>query len=235
MTLNLRIKALRAHLKLAVARSRTLHGKWAVAHKTGNMPLRTKRFRAWKKQVDWCKTLTARLQALEAAANAGVTTSSQAVADSISVFEGGQSSDGLFHPYQDSVGVWTIGYGHTNADGAPSVSAGTHPLTHAEAETLLHHDLNTYYTPAVAAAFKEYGIKPTQKEFDALTSFAYNLGPGDFTPAHDVGKALEAHNPQTVAKAILEYDEAGGQVLAGLLRRRRWEAQLYLGGTYSVT
>lgn len=204
--------ALQAQLRGALGQSRTLHGKWRAA-------------------VAKLVAINAKIAVL---APTFATVCTQALADAVGVFEGGQSSDGLFHAYQDVVGVWTIGYGHTAADGAPVPGPGVRALTKAEAETLLLHDLNTAYAPDVARAVKGFKWSVNQKQFDALTSFCYNLGPGYFGSNHDVGAAMSRHDATGVANAMMEYDRAGSQVLAGLLRRRTWERQLFLGGTYTV-
>src|SRR5205085_10293748 len=75
----------------------------------------------------------------------------------VAQWEGGQSKDGLFHPYQDSVGVWTIGFGHTEG-----VSAATAPWTLAQAETKLTEDLNVKYRPPIV----RLGLPFNQKQLD---------------------------------------------------------------------
>lgn len=189
---------------------------------------------AWRKSVSIVQQIGAEIQAEQKRRDKSASTASLDVAKSIAAWEGGRSADGMFRPYQDAVGVWTIGYGHTNADGAPSVGPGTRPLTTPQATALLLHDLNTNYAPSVNRACKGYGLHVTQKEFDALVSFCYNLGAGYFAPSHDIGQAMKAHDGNLLADRMLEYCHAGGQVLAGLLRRRKWEAQLFRGGTYTV-
>lgn len=123
------------------------------------------------------------------------------------------------HPYQDSVGVWTIGYGHT--EGVTSRSAH---MTEPQGRALLSKDLNAHYAPAVTNT----GIPLTQHEFDATVSFVYNLGPGLLAASHDFGRELHARHYRKAADAMLEYDTAGGQVLEGLRRRRVAERHLFL-------
>jgi lysozyme len=189
----------------------------------------------WKLWVNAVERVKANIQAEEQRRGITATTCSLDLAKAVAVWEGGESSDGLFHPYQDSVGVWTVGYGHTSADGPPIPGPGLRPLSREEATTLLLHDLNTSYAPAVEAAVKAAKWMLTQKQFDALTSFCYNLGPGYFSPNHDIGWAIRQHDVHGIAQDILHYNHAGGQVLAGLTRRREWESQLFEGGTYTVT
>jgi lysozyme len=130
--------------------------------------------------------------------------------------------------YHDSVGVPTVGYGHTENvhAGAVWVKGQRTPgrLTEAEATTLLHNDLNLHYAPAIRAI----GIKLDQNEFDALTSFVYNVGVGGVSNGTHIGKNLRAHNYRAAANSLLEWDKAGGSVLQGLLVRREAERTLFL-------
>jgi len=141
----------------------------------------------------------------------------------IADFEGGQSSDGLFHPYLDPVGVWTIGYGHTQG-----VGGRTKPLTRAEALALLRRDLDETYTPPVVRALKASGIAWTQPMLDATVSFVYNLGPGVLGPSYTFGRRLRDGNRKGAANSMLLYDKGGGRRLPGLTRRRRAEHKLFL-------
>jgi lysozyme len=123
------------------------------------------------------------------------------------------------HPYQDSVGVWTIGYGHTEG-----VNRHTKPITKAQATALLKKDLDKRYAPYVAAL----KLPLHQGMFDALVSFVYNLGPGAINSTTGVGRELRAHHWNKAADHMLEWDKAGGQVLEGLHRRRVAERHLFL-------
>jgi lysozyme len=130
--------------------------------------------------------------------------------------------------YHDSVGVPTVGYGHTENvhPGAVWVKGQRTPgrLTEAEATTLLHNDLNLHYAPTVRAL----GVKLDQNEFDALTSFVYNVGVGGVSTSTHVGKNLRDKNYRAAANSLLEWDKAGGKVLQGLLNRREAERTLFL-------
>lgn len=75
-------------------------------------------------------------------------------------------------PYRDSVGVWTLGIGHTAAAGNPDPKTFTGSLTISEAVGLLHHDILKYergVNNAVTVPLKQH-------EYDALVSFHYNTG-----------------------------------------------------------
>jgi lysozyme len=148
-------------------------------------------------------------------------------ADFIAGFEGGQSKDGLFHPYFDSIGgVWTVGFGHTEG-----VTRHTKPLTLKQTEELLTHDLNHAYAPAVDAQLHAYHARTLvgQNGFDALVSLAYNCGVGILSPIHTIGQALKKHDLKAAADAFLLYNHgANGRVEPGLTRRRKAERALFL-------
>lgn len=127
------------------------------------------------------------------------------------------------HPYRDAAGVWTIGYGHTHG-----VTSRSKPITRIQAMHLLEEDLDREYAPMVQHAMEEYHPKLHQDQFDALTSFCYNLGGGYFGRGHTMGDALHSRDHRKIADAFLAYDRAGGHVLPGLLRRRQAERHLFL-------
>lgn len=232
-----KLAALKLQLKRSVAASRRDHGVWMKYRNSGDHRRGHGAMVVWQKQVKKSASISASIQALQQQLQKSATTASEAVAKAIGSWEGGKGSDGRFHPYWDEFGkVWTIGYGHTNFDSGLRVSASTKPLTAAEAVSLLLHDLSTNYAPSVASYFKRYGWKNvTQKQFDACVSFAYNNGSGDFETSHTLGNAMHARDGAGMANAFLLYDHSGGVRLAGLTRRRRWERQLFLGGTYNVS
>ena len=118
--------------------------------------------------------------------------------------------------YQDSVGVWTIGYGCTT-----DVEPGQ-IITQAEAEARLSEDLK-HAESCVNAAVT---VPLTQHEFDACVSFVFNLGCGNFRKSTLLLKLLDS-DYDGAALEFRIWDKAGGQVLAGLTRRRMAEERLF--------
>ena len=118
--------------------------------------------------------------------------------------------------YQDSVGVWTIGYGHTKTAHEDKL------IIKSTADRLLAEDLaefekyvDTYVTVAL-----------TQNQFDALVSWTFNLGPGNLkesTMLKKLNQGLYAEVPDEMRR----WNKAGGKVLEGLIRRREAEAKLF--------
>ncbi|MEJ8326048.1 lysozyme [Kosakonia sacchari] len=126
--------------------------------------------------------------------------------------------------YQDSVGVWTIGYGWTQpVDGKP-ITKGMVIKTDT-AERLLKTGLVGYESDVSKLA----KVKLTQGQFDALVSFAYNLGVRSLSTS-TLLKKLNAGDYRGAADEFLRWNKAGGQVLDGLTRRRAAERELFLGG-----
>jgi len=125
--------------------------------------------------------------------------------------------------YLDSVGVKTIGYGHTKG-----VKLGM-VITETKGEQLLSEDL-AYFEKRVLELVK---IPLRQNEFDALVSFTFNVGEGNLkksTLLKRLNKLVYANNAmlKEVSKEFLKWDKAGGKVLAGLTKRREAERELFL-------
>ncbi len=113
--------------------------------------------------------------------------------------------------------VPTIGYGFTNGVKMGDV------MTRAEADARLIEELRPYEM----AVWQGCTNEPNQNEFDAMTSLAYNIGPGGFKRS----TVLKAHNRgdhQAAARALGLWNKSGGRVYAGLTKRRAEESALYL-------
>lgn len=123
--------------------------------------------------------------------------------------------------YQDSVQVWTIGYGHTQ-DVHQGIS-----ITQDKAEQLLQKDLGEFETAVENAV--SIDLDPNQ--FAALVSFCFNLGSGSLLES-TLLKALNAGNFQAAANEFPRWNKAGAEVLLGLTRRRLAERALFLNKTW---
>lgn len=120
--------------------------------------------------------------------------------------------------YQDMVGVWTIGYGHTGPDVKPGLV-----ITQQQADQLLVNDLAKFERGVNALVT----VKIKQSQFDALVSFSYNLGLGSLQQS-TLLRLLNAGNFQAAADQFLRWNRAGGHVVAGLSRRRAAERDMFL-------
>ena len=120
-------------------------------------------------------------------------------------------------------GVWTIGYGQTGNYYGKRVRRGmttTKALAHA---WLRDHSIKTY-EDAVTQAVK---VPLNQNQFDALVSFAYNVGVGALKQSTALRK-LNAGDYAGAADALTMWTKCNGKVLAGLVRRRKEERALFL-------
>lgn len=122
-----------------------------------------------------------------------------------------------FVAYQDSVGVWTIGYGHTrgvkqgdNCTQEQAIAWLIQDVAYAE------DDVNTYVL-----------VDLNQNEFDALVDFAFNLG-NDALNKSTLLRLVNHHDNEHAALEFEKWSHAGGKLVAGLLRRRQAEKALFL-------
>ena len=121
--------------------------------------------------------------------------------------------------YRCSAGVLTIGYGHTGND----VTAGM-TITQAQAEELLKNDVKKF---EIGVSALTTNIPLTQNQYDALVSFAYNVGLGAFQNSTLLKKLRENPTDKAIAAEFAKWNKAGGAVVAGLTNRRAQESQLY--------
>lgn len=123
--------------------------------------------------------------------------------------------------YKDSVGIWTIGYGTTTADKTitgTTIRQGLQ-ISQETADDWLRKSIDKKYGPKVDKYSK---YEWNQNEFDALVSFAYNIGSIDGLTASG------SRSKEEIADKILAYNRAGGKALSGLTRRRQAERALFI-------
>lgn len=117
--------------------------------------------------------------------------------------------------YRCAAGVWTIGYGHT-----ANVHSGM-SITQAQADTFLKQDCEKFEQYVNNRSYVPFTDKLNQNQFDALVSFAFNLGQGNL-------KKLCANRTISQIPAGMQlYCKAAGKTLPGLQRRRKEEAALF--------
>jgi lysozyme len=127
--------------------------------------------------------------------------------------------------YRCPAGVWTIGYGITSGAGVGKVAQGM-KITQAEAEEMLKSALAIYEQGVIKAIKRQ----PTQAQFDAMLSLAYNIGVGAFSRS-SVVRHFNAGDIQKAADAFRLWNKGGGKVLPGLVRRRKEERDLFLSAS----
>lgn len=109
-------------------------------------------------------------------------------------------------------GTLTIGYGHT-----VGVKVGQ-VITQEQAENVLKSDMKKYEKYVT----DNVKLPLNENQFSALTSFCYNCGVGNLRTL------VKNRTLEQIAEAMLLYNKAGGKVLAGLVRRRKAERELFL-------
>lgn len=127
-------------------------------------------------------------------------------------------------PYLCPAGVPTIGYGATYYPDGRRVTMQDRPVTEADATAMLRAMLASY-----EAGIARYVQVPlTQGQYDALVSFAYNLGLAALKSS-TLLRLLNARNYAGAAAQFPRWNRAGGKVLPGLTRRREAERVMFLG------
>lgn len=125
--------------------------------------------------------------------------------------------------YRCPSGVWTIGYGHTGTDVSPGKR-----ITRAEAERLFDADL-ARFEAELGAVVGHLGLR--QGQYDALLSFAYNVGMRSLLASTLWRKvqtdADDASIPAEFARWVYGTQRGRKVKLPGLIKRRAEEARRY--------
>jgi lysozyme len=124
--------------------------------------------------------------------------------------------------YQCSANVWTIGWGNTFYENGDRVKQGDQ-ITKERADELFLNMVNGF-ADGVTKALK---TELNSNQFSALVSFSYNVGFFNFRRSTLLSKVNKNANDPTIRNEFMRWDKAGGQVLNGLIIRRKAEADLY--------
>jgi lysozyme len=124
--------------------------------------------------------------------------------------------------YLCAAGVATIGYGSTRYPNGKKVILGEKLSGEKEATQLLLSTLDPY-----EAAVNKHLPNINQCQFDALVSFAYNVGTGAFIKSTLLKKAKVNNADPSILDEFLRWNKAAGKKIDGLTNRRREEANLY--------
>lgn len=126
-------------------------------------------------------------------------------------------------PYLCSAKVPTIGYGNTFYEDGTKVKLTDPPITNERAIQLLHLILANFEKHVDSYCRDDIN----QNQFDALVSFAYNCGTGALKSSTLLKKVNANPNDPTIRAEFMKWTRAGGKQLAGLIRRRTAESNLY--------
>ncbi|MTK53601.1 lysozyme [Paludibacter sp.] len=153
---------------------------------------------------------------------AKITTVSDQCLELIEQFECGGNVTKYLTAYKCPAGVWTIGIGTTVYPNGQKVKPGD-VATKEQAYEYLQHDLKT--TEVSVDSFTTDNIN--QHQFDALVSFAYNVGTGALKGSTLLKKVNVNPADPTIRGEFNKWVNGGGKVLPGLVKRRAAEADLY--------
>lgn len=127
-------------------------------------------------------------------------------------------------PYLCPAGVPTIGYGATYYPDGKRVTMADKSVSEADATAMLRSMLASYE----AGVSRYVHVPLTQGQFDALVSFAYNVGLSALKDS-TLLRLVNARDYAGAAAQFARWNRAGGKVLPGLTRRREAERVMFLG------
>ena len=139
--------------------------------------------------------------------------------DLIARFEGFRAK-----PYHCSAGVSTIGYGTTIYPNGNHVTMKDKAINKEDAKSIMKYMIDRDYGEAVNRYVK---IPLTQNQYDALVSFTYNLGKGALKSS-TLLKRVNQGKMKKASKEFLKWTHSNGKVLAGLVKRRKAESEMFL-------
>jgi lysozyme len=126
-------------------------------------------------------------------------------------------------PYLCPAKIPTIGYGNTYYPDGKRVTLLDKDITKQQAFDMFKEIANRF-----AKRVDELVTSNINKnQFNALVSFAYNVGTGNFSSSTLLKKVNKNPNDLTIKAEFLKWNKAGGKVINGLTNRRNEEADLY--------
>jgi lysozyme len=126
-------------------------------------------------------------------------------------------------PYLCPAKIPTIGYGNTYYPDGKRVTLLDKDITKQEAFDMFKEVANRFAKRVDTLVTSNLN----QNQFNALVSFAYNVGTGNFSSSTLLKKVNKNPNDLTIKDEFLRWNKAGGKVLNGLTNRRNEEAILY--------
>jgi lysozyme len=126
-------------------------------------------------------------------------------------------------PYLCPSKIPTIGYGNTYYPDGKKVTLQDKPITEEKALEMLEYVANKDFGSYILKVVK---VPLNQNQFDALVSFAYNVGNGNFNSS-TLLRWLNQGNYKEASNQLLKWNKSKGVVLNGLTRRRKAEKALF--------
>lgn len=126
-------------------------------------------------------------------------------------------------PYRCPAGLWTVGVGHLIGDGHSLPDSWNRTFSLEEVYAILAADVTRF-----ERGVERFITTPLRQcEFDALVSFAFNLGLGTLQKS-TLRQKLNRGDKEGAVESLLKYNKAGGKILKGLDNRRKDEASLFM-------
>lgn len=127
------------------------------------------------------------------------------------------------HPYLCPSDIPTIGYGNTFYEDGTKVTLNDEPITKKRGEELLKLVVKDFED----AVNDFVNVEINQNQFDALVSFAYNVGTGALSRSTLLKKINKNPDDPSIENEFKRWNKSGGKILKGLTKRRNSEAYLY--------
>jgi lysozyme len=126
-------------------------------------------------------------------------------------------------PYLCSAKVPTIGYGNTYYPNGKRVTLLDEPITKEYAFEIFKVIADKFARRVLSMVKKPL----TQNQFNALVSFAYNVGTGAFSTSTLLKKVNANPNDLTIRNEFARWIRANGKIVNGLVNRRKKESDVY--------
>lgn len=126
-------------------------------------------------------------------------------------------------PYLCPAGVVTIGYGSTYYENGVKIKMSDPPVSEKRADAMLRNIVRHYELGVDSMTRDDI----TQNQFDALVSFAYNVGLEAMRKSTLLKKVNANPNDRLISNQFLRWNRSRGRVLQGLTNRRIEEARIY--------
>ena len=126
-------------------------------------------------------------------------------------------------PYQDPIGLWTVGVGHLMGNGKRRPKDWNRKRSDQEVDDLLRYDIRRFEN----GVERMINVSLNQNQFDALVCFAFNVGLGNLQ-ASTLRRKLNRGDYEGASNEFPKWRRAGGRVLNGLVKRRNDERLLFI-------
>lgn len=137
-------------------------------------------------------------------------------------------------PKMDPKEIWTEGYGHAMRKDGIFLSGEENKETAYSLSTIRNEEdakrVLSYDLSNVEKTITGLNLFLNQNQFDAIISFTYNLGYGNFSSSTLLRRIIMKTDSEMITEAFLMWNKCAGKILTGLTYRRQSEALLFTTG-----